>query len=260
MKLFKKIIIWFFIVVWLNIAQADYKVLVTNILDAIEQSNANKTNLQKRANFQWYIPKIQSLTVIDQRVKDIFIQFLNAKIAEIDKENKTTIYKSNINNINRDRVQQSRLSRHNTERQTKNLSKLEISPELNNTAQNRANHLAKIDKSSHERNPGDWYYNYAKIKTRFEWFGLIFPAEKNWIANFHENIADWLNYKCDKTDCTDYLIGRIKDWFDFFMSEKSDNWAHYAWLMKSVNKKIWLGIAISNSKKIYIVTHYSVNF
>jgi len=260
MKLFKIFLIWTIIISLITITHADYKTIVTTVLNDIQTTNNNKTDLQKRQNFQNYIPKIQKLTVVDQRVRDALITYLNAKIAEIDK---TSINKwlLEISNINSQKIRDTRLQRHNEERKKLWLYEFTYDLKLEQTATNRAQYLAKIDKSSHSRLSTDWYYNYNSIKSRFENLWITFPKEQNWLANFHENIAYRLNYSCSKNDCTDYTITRIKNWFDFFMAEKyKDYKAHYNAIISSHTKKMWVGIAISSSNKIFIVTHYSVDF
>jgi uncharacterized protein YkwD len=95
------------------------------------------------------------------------ITYLNAKITELDKTLKTTTYESNITNIDKSLIEKSWLERHNTERNSLDLASYIISPELNNTAQNRANHLAELNYASHKRLSTDGYYNYESIKSRF---------------------------------------------------------------------------------------------
>lgn len=260
MKIFKTILFWIIFTSLISIAHWDYKIIVTNVLNDIQTTNNNKTDLQKKQNFQNYIPKIQKLTIIDQRVRDILVTYLNAKIAELKTINQNK-WLWEIANINQEKVRDTRLNRHNKERKIVWLHEFTYDLELEQTATNRAQHLAKLDKSTHERLSTDTWYNYYSIKNRFSNLWITFPKEKNGAANFHENIALRLNYSCKKNDCTDYLISRIKDWFDFFMNEKKKNWAHYKAIVATQTKKIGVGIATNpTTKKIFIVTHYSVDF
>jgi uncharacterized protein YkwD len=258
----KKLLFWIIIISLITITHADYKTIVTTVLNDIQTTNNNKTDLQKRQNFQNYIPKIQKLTIVDQRVRDALITYLNAKIAEIDEwKINTNKWLLEFSKIDPQKIRDTRLQRHNEERRNLWLHEFTYDLQLEQTATNRAQYLAKIDKSTHSRLSTDWYYNYNSIKSRFENFWITFPREKNWLANFHENIALRRNYSCNKTDCTDYTIKRIKDWFNFFMAEKyKDYKAHYDAIIASHTKKMWVGIAISSSNKIFIVTHYSVDF
>jgi len=260
----KKLLFWIIIISLISITHADYKTIVTTVLNDIQTTNNNKTDLQKRQNFQNYIPKIQKLTVVDQRVRDALITYLNAKIAEIDKTLKTTTYESNITNIDKALVEKTWLELHNLERKSLGLSEYTISPELNNTAQNRANHLITLTQKeletqrTHRRSPSDPYYSYEKIKERFSNLWVTFPKEKNGIANFSEsNTYQYLN--CKKTDCTNEVITAIKKWYNFFMSEKSYKWPHYNAIISPHFSKMWYGIAKVGTR-IFIVTHYSVDF
>lgn len=259
MKLFKILLIWTIIISLITITHADYKIIVTTVLNDIQTTNANKTDLQKRQTFEWYIPKIQKLTVIDQRVKDALITYLNAKITELDETLKTTTYESNISNIDKFLIEKSWLERHNTERNSLDLASYIISPELNNTAQNRANHLASLNYASHKRLSTDEYYNYESIKSRFSDLWVTFPKEKNGVANFSENLAyQYLSCKKDD-DCTNEVIAALKKCFDFFMSEKSYKWPHYRAVVSPYFAQMGYGIAKVGTK-IFIVTHYSVDF
>jgi hypothetical protein len=62
----------------------DYKIFVENVLEDIQKTNANNTTSEQIKNYQRYIPIVQNLTIIDQRVKDALITFFNAKIDQID--------------------------------------------------------------------------------------------------------------------------------------------------------------------------------
>lgn len=256
----KTIIFWIIIFSLIPIVHWDYKEVVTTVLDNIQKTNNNKSDLQKKQNFQNYIPKIEKLTMIDQRVKDALIKYLNAKIDELKTVSQNK-WLWEITNIDQEKIRTTRLKRHNDERATKNLASYSYETQLEQTATTRAQYLSQLNTSTHKRLSSDGYYNYDSIKERFENQWVTFPAEKNSASNFTENIAYRLNYSCKSSDCTDYLISRIKDWFDFFMSEKKANWPHYKAIIWSQYTKIGVGISINPStKKIFIVTHYSVDF
>lgn len=259
--MFKKIIIiWIIIITITPIVRWDYKEIVTNVLNNIQTTNTNKTDLEKKQNFQNYISKIKKLPNIDQKVKDALTIYLNAKIDEISTVNQNK-WLWEITNIDQEKIRTTRLQRHNTERTNKDLSIYTYDQELEQTATARAQYLSEINTSSHKRKSTDWYYSYDSIKERFWEQWITFPAEKNGAANFSENIAYRLNYSCKATDCTDYLTKRIKDGFDFFMSEKKANGPHYKAIIAPQFTKIGVGIATNPStKKIFIVTHYSVDF
>lgn len=258
MKHFKIFIIWCIVTSLIAITHADYKTIVTTVLNDIQTTNANKTDLQKKQTFENYIPKIKALTIVDQRVRDALIIYLNAKIEELDKTVKTTIYESNITNIDKTLVEKTRLERHNTERTSEGLAAYTISPELNNTAQNRANHLAELNYSTHKRLSTDGYYNYESIKSRFTDLWITFPKEQNGVANFSENIA-YQYLSCNKSDCTTEVTTALKKCFAFFMSEKTKKGPHYKAVASPYFTKMGYGIA-KVWTKIFVVTHYSVDF
>lgn len=256
----KKILIIFILFITTSYASADYKQVVTTVLYNIQSTNSNKSDSQKKQNYQNYIPKIERLSIIDSRVKTALIKYLNAKIDQLQTVSQNK-WLWEIDNIDQEKVRTTRLQRHNDERATKNLTPYSYEIQLEQTASTRAQYLSQLNASTHKRFSNDGYYNYNSIKDRFSNQWVNFPKEQNGASNFTENIAYRLNYSCKKTDCTDYLISRIKDWFQFFINEKSYNGAHYRWIMWSQYKKMGVGIAINPStKKIFIVTHYSVDF
>jgi uncharacterized protein YkwD len=237
----------------------DYTQIVTNILQSIETTNANKSDLEKKQTFETYIPKIQSLSSIDQRVRDALVIYLKAKIEQIQKTSQTTIYTSNITNIDKQQIDQTRLGRHNAERNSLWLTNYTINADLSNTAQNRANYLAKINTATHKRTSTDWYYSYESIKSRFSNQGITFPREKNGIANFTENLA-YQYVSCNKSDCTNETIAAMKKWFTFFMNEKYKSYKpHYNAIVSKSFTQLGYWIAKVGTK-IFIVTHYSVDF
>jgi len=259
--MFKKILsIWIIFVGFIAITSWDYKVIVTTILSDIQTTNANKTDSEKKQTFQSYIIKIQSLNTIDQRVKDALITYLNSKIAELENTwSQTTTYTSNITNIDKELVEKTWLDLHNTERQEIGQPAYTINTDLNNTAQNRASYLAKIWYSTHKRTSTDWYYSYDSIKGRFWDLWITFPKEQNWVASFSENIA-YQYLSCNKTDCTAEVIASLKKCFAFFMSEKYKSYKpHYKAVSSSYFKNMWYWIAKVGTK-IFVVTHYSVDF
>ena len=260
----KKILILLIVFITSSYTFADYKEVVENVLESIQTTNQNKSDYEKKQTFQNYIPKIQKLTIIDSRVKTALITYLNAKIDQL-KEVDQNKWLGEITNINQQKVRDTRLQWHNDERNILGLADYSYDTQLEQTATTRAKYLSKLWSSTHKRKSTDGYYNYTSIK---EWFweqGITFPAEKNGAANFSENIAIRRNYTCNSSDCTNYLINRIKDGFDFFLNEKYkknyDERAHYRAIAANRFTQIGVGIAINPStKKIFIVTHYSVDF
>lgn len=258
MKLFKILLFWIVIISLITITHADYKEIVITVLKDIQTTNANKTDLQKKQTFENYIPKIKKLTAIDQKVKDALITYLNAKIEELEQTEQEMTHTSNITNIDQQLVEQTWLDRHNEARNDLWLAEYTIEKQLNNSAQNRSNHLAELNYSTHKRLSTDGYYNYESIKDRFSNQGITFPKEQNGVANFSENIA-YQYLSCKKDDCTTEVLAALKKCFAFFMSEQKAKWPHYKAVVSPYFTQIWYGIA-KVWTKIFIVTHYSVDF
>lgn len=179
--------------------------------------------------------------------------FFQDKLNILEGEN-IDIETSNITNINQQTIQDRRLTLHNQERINLWLAPYIINQNLNNTAQKRANHLAKVNYATHKRKSSDKYYNYNSIKEWFQNNWVNFPKEQNWIAWFSENIARQ-TFKCNQNDCTDYFLWQTNKTFQFFMSEKPRLWSHYRAIISPHFQEIWLWYAkIWN--KFFIVTHY----
>jgi uncharacterized protein YkwD len=111
---------------------------------------------------------------------------------------------------------------------------------------------------SHRRDAGDSYYDYTKI----EWW-----LKDRWVscknvsrATYTENIW-WGTFSCHDGDCTDELTNGIKKTYDFFLSEKDDDYQpHYKAIVHPYFKKIGLGIVVNETKKdyynYYLTTHF----
>lgn len=161
-----------------------------------------------------------------------------------------------IPNIDWKRIEETWLQWHNEERNKIWLWNYKINDSLNYSALVWANELANMNKTSytHTRNSWDWYYNYDKILDRFNNIWVSF--DYNWTA-FTENVA-YQYYGCSKSDCTQDLINAMKKWFDFFMSEKSWNWAHYRAIIHPYFTDLWFWVWVS-WKRYRVVTHYWIN-
>lgn len=110
----------------------------------------------------------------------------------------------------------------------------------------------------HRRNPWDVYYDYSKITSWFKERGVVGKVVNG--ATTTENVW-WGTYSCSSSDCTDNLIRSIRSTFDFFMSEKSYNGAHYRSVMSSAFTKIGLSVIVEPSeRRYYLVVHYITEF
>lgn len=234
----------------------------------------NRLSPEKRqSSYEWFLTAIKSNSATSNTDKQELIAYIEAYMqwkmttttiktsSEKVKTNNATTKISNEEDINYipkvdfQKVQEAWLARHNEERENVGVEYYNISLELNTTAKEWAQYLAKRNGSTHKRKSTDGYYNYDSIK---EWFSdrwITFPKEKLWIANFSENIA-YQYYKCNKEDCTQDLINALKKWFNFFMSEKKYNWAHYRAVTSKYFTNMGMGVWIVGSR-YYIVTHYT---
>lgn len=161
-----------------------------------------------------------------------------------------------IKNVNLDTVRQARLGWFNTERKLVGVPAYNYNSKLDATALERSEYSKKNGTITHERNPGDGYYNYPIINQRFLDRGI---NPKNINRTTHsENIWRWV-YKCSKTDCTQDLIAAIKSTFLFYMSEKGKSFRpHYNSMVNKYFTIIGLGITIDEAKgKYYLTVHYA---
>lgn len=247
------LIIW-----WLCLMNVCFASTITdNLIKNIEGTNQNKTDAQKIQNFESYLTTIQNQKWIDSTTKTTIQNYLKTKITELKK--KQTSYSGyNTPNINIQKIRDTRLALHNQERKNVWANIYTYSTTLERTAFNRATYLNKIGKSTHQRTPQDGYYSYINIRKWFDDQWVLFKTNK-WTL-FSESI--WRNiYNCTKKDCTDDLIKAMKPTFAFFMSEKGKSYKpHYNWIVLKSFTKMGVGVNRNpQTKKIFIVTHYSVD-
>lgn len=110
----------------------------------------------------------------------------------------------------------------------------------------------------HKRDLSDGFYDYDKITDWFAQYGVIGVVRNR--ATTTENVGFWY-YSCDDSDCTDELIQAVRGTFDFFMSEKSYNGAHYRSIVQPNFTKMGISIQVDPSiHRFYIVVHYITDF
>ncbi len=120
-------------------------------------------------------------------------------------------------------------------------------------------------KISHERNPGDGYYNYPIIEQWFQdrWVkckvsGRTTSVENTW---YHA-------YYCPNGwDCTDKANKALKDIFDFYVAEKWLTWyagAHYRTIVSPYLQYMWLGLSFKDEWngwiQVYTAAHFCTEF
>lgn len=132
---------------------------------------------------------------------------------------------------------------------------------LNQTAQTRAEHLAKNKikaGSTHKRSPEDKYYDYAKIEKWFSGFWIEFSLENG--LTFSESVS-YNTVSCKSDDCEKEIeMATEKSRQFLYESEKTKNGPHYRAIMESNFKHMGIGIALTDDRKwYYIVIHYATN-
>lgn len=211
-------------------------------------------NLKSRL---WILKRKYS-TAGQQKI-DIIIQIINIKIYEVGLISSKVDY--GFTNIDMTKVKSTRISRYNYTRKNLGLSSLSYHPNLDYSAQARADSLnARYGTLSpnfndiHKRNLSDSYYDYTKIESRMVNHWVI--AKNVNRVTFTENV--WYGYiKCPKLwDCTQQAIDWIKTTFDFFIAEKKTNGAHYKSIINKEFKYIGMWLTINSKGQYRIVAHY----
>ena len=160
-------------------------------------------------------------------------------------------------NVDMERVRTTWLKWYNDARAEEGIAPLTYNPQLSRTANVWSQEAVLRGEITHQRDPGDSYYDYWKITDWFKDLGLEF---KNVYGVTHtENIA-WEYYNCPESqdDCTDHMIPQVRKAFDFYMSEKGQAYtAHYDSIMNPYFKIVGLGIAVDRSaNRYYLTVHY----
>ncbi len=160
-------------------------------------------------------------------------------------------------NVDMDRIRTTWLKWYNDARAEDGIASLAYNPQLSRTANVWSQEMIRRGKMTHQRNPGDSYYDYWKITEWFKDLGLEFKNVNR--VTHTENIA-WQYYNCSESqdDCTDYMIPQVRKAFDFYMSEEGEAYtAHYDSIMNSYFKIVGLGIAVDRSaNRYYLTVHY----
>ncbi len=160
-------------------------------------------------------------------------------------------------NVDMDRVRVTWLKWYNEARSAEGREPLVYNHQLSRTANVWSQEAVRRSEITHQRNPGDSYYDYWKITEWFKDLGLVFKNVNR--VTHTENIA-WEYYNCSESqsDCTDYMIPQARKAFDFYIGEKGKDYtAHYDSIMQPYFKEVGLGIAIDRSaKRYYLTVHY----
>lgn len=251
-------------------------ITLESFTNTIDKQVEKQSSLEKKVSFlEGLNTLLNSPSFVNSEYKQMFQELTNYNYQKIQNlkssssnqtpnaprwQTKVSDGKSYINipNIDLQRVRDTVLWRHNSERNTLGLNAYAYHSDLEKSATTWAEVLKDEARTSntHSRKSWDGYYNYNSITNRFKELGTNFPSAGNGKASFTESVG-WGYYKCSSNDCTDTLIKQIKTTWDFFMSEKSRNGSHYRAITTSHFTQMGIGVVIDSSKnRYYMVVHY----
>lgn len=160
-------------------------------------------------------------------------------------------------NVDMERVRVTWLQWYNDARAEEGREPLAYNQQLARTANSWSQEAVRRGEITHQRDPGDSYYDYRKITEWFKNLGLEFKNVNR--VTHTENIA-WEYYNCSESedDCTDHMIPQVRKAFDFYMGEKGQAYtAHYDSIMQPYFKEVGLGIAVDRTaNRYYLTVHY----
>lgn len=161
-------------------------------------------------------------------------------------------------NIDINLVREAWLSWYNAERTANGLSPYTYNSQLHRTGVIWSEEAKRRGYIDHKRAGQSAYYDYNIITNWFKGLGLVFQNINR--ITYTESIA-WNSYSCDKEDCTQDFINRMRPSFDFFMSEKGMAYRpHYNAIVNPTFTEMGLGIAIDESKgKYYLTSHFGTH-
>ncbi|MFA7717477.1 MAG: CAP domain-containing protein [Candidatus Absconditabacterales bacterium] len=159
-------------------------------------------------------------------------------------------------NVDMSKIKTTWISRTNGERKSLKLTSYTGNTLLDTSAQQRAEYLQTLGKTTHQRLTGDGYYNYRSIQS---WFALQHVGFSNAEGTMFSESLGRGYYRCTQADCTDALIKAIKSTWNFFMSEKyKKSRPHYNAIVSKNFNSVGLGIAVTKNR-YYLVSHYGKN-
>jgi uncharacterized protein YkwD len=161
-------------------------------------------------------------------------------------------------NVDMDRVRETFLSWYTNARASNGLSAYKYNEQLDRTAYIWSKYSAERGYIDHKRVGQSAYYDYSMIEDWFRDLGLTFENVNR--ATFTENIG-WDVYSCDEEDCTDELLEVMENTFDFYMSEKNDEYRpHYNSIMQPYFKEMGVGVYINEEQnRYYLTVHYATS-
>lgn len=160
-------------------------------------------------------------------------------------------------NINMDIVRDTWLSWNNEARTAEGLHLYVLNDQLNRSATAWTEFAEDRGYMDHKRPGSTDYYDYWAITAWYADLGLTF---ENVYGVTHSENIDWGPYNCSESepDCTQDLISKVRNGFNFYMAEKGDAYSpHYDSVMNGYFNEIGFGISIDPEKNMYYMTvHY----
>ena len=152
--------------------------------------------------------------------------------------------------------------RYDEEREDLGLYSYTYSSKLEDTAFEWSNTQLEAGTAGHRRDPDDQYYDYDAITTWFSDRDVV-CENRSWIT--HTENVGWGQFACTDWECTDELETAIWRTFDFFMSEKDDEYQpHYLSIVNKYFNYAWLWISVDevsdNYYEFYLTVHYCTEF
>jgi len=229
-----------------NVSDAN-KARVDSVMSVVERDWWKETIVNQIAKYEKFINAFSKARFKDDDQKEMIMYLVECFQKKVDYL-KTQVKTQDqiISNVDRDKVQRERLSRHNAEREKKWLSTYTYNENLNYTSLIRAQQIAKEQRktwSTHARKLGDWYRNTDSIRERFSnlWINALYFSESNAYGY----------YNCKKSDCTQEMIDALKKCFNRTFLDRN----HYSAVVSSIYDQIWLWVS-TNGTYVWLTTHY----
>lgn len=244
--------------------------------------NAFGIEVDPLANSEWYEPYVISLEkvhAIPSSIKNVQHKINRGEMAELvwRLQNKITtlpssraadifanskscieVIEQTVPNVDMERVRNTWLSWHNTERAKFGLKSYTMNDALIQTAGTWSQFSADRNSMTHKRPGQTAYYDYRLITDWFANLGVRFANSNGY--TYSESIG-WGPWRCTKADCTDDMIAGIRQTFDFYLGEKTKaSQPHYAAIVSKAFREIGMDVAVNPvAKKYFITTHYATS-
>ena len=246
--------------IWFATLSPQEQDIANNVIDIVKDEISKKDIESQILKYNTFISQLGSVLLMIKEDDRELIQYVVNKFVEIRNNLENNSENSsnwnlwdteNINNVDWEVVRNSILEWHNSVRRDLWLDEYKLEKKLNHTANVRADYLVDLWSATHKRLASDGYYNYWSIK---DWFNNQWVEFKWSWTQFTESIW-YRSYSCKQDDCTQELLNTIRKSFDFFMSEASDNGAHYRAIVHPNFEYIWIGYD-TNGSNSFAVIHY----